>query len=594
MNKKNMIYALLVSAGIVSGQAFAQDAYRLAYSKSDDIEIFIDGATQDSWCKEALDLRIVGGANATLEGFSSLLPKLGGLFAQQCPQTNTLTWRFVDQTAKELAQGTSSAAQGWTATQTVEVASAVEAPLTVEADPVRDQETAHAVEAVPVRTQPLSNFAVGDWTPPSTEERVELQEKLATRKNQDGCQIYTSFDFGAQDDYINVVTDGIACNADGFLHGAGTLQLMRSDGVAMMRPIDIWMQNGMPFNGPVEQLHPDAISLVNGNTYWFSLGSNDNLQSHYFLVSKLQGYQGLGIWRVEPELNVLTANSESFKQAGLIEEQIKQAITMFDLLNMSKARSMSIRFADNVEEGLYRHNYNGLLYGINADRKMPYRGEPGPWQYNMQRASNYLFDREQRLAEQRKQEEQRKQFELEQAQRQQEMNRKMALRTQAREESQRLDRYEGLSQLNLADPQVMHNAIYENISFEPGYINSYERLLRGSKRDLSTLVEVTGSKDKDAIVSWPYEMRLVDQANLAKGWYWIQGSQYLDDTQLDKKGLPITRVETNAETIYACKEKQCTDLQDPVVLIRQMYGLSEWDPTEAKKIVEEASAGYGF
>ena len=109
--KKSIISAALLAAGLGAPLAAgaAQD-YRLAYSKAENMEIFVEGATQENWCASTLKLRAVHGGAVDGAALGRLLPKLGALFSQQCPQAAVADWRELDASGKQLNQGTSRAA----------------------------------------------------------------------------------------------------------------------------------------------------------------------------------------------------------------------------------------------------------------------------------------------------------------------------------------------------------------------------------------------------------------------------------------------------------------------------------------------------
>lgn len=660
--KYKALYVLVASALTVAN-ASAQDTYRLAFSQKDDIEIFLDGYTQSNWCQQRLKARVVGGPQASLDGFAQLLPKLGGLFAAQCPQASLFDWTFFDATGKQIAEGQAKASTQWAYSlfepeqtkpeavisakdnktkngdtqqqeevqiakkdKNIEAASAVKAnaPELIIAESAKTEEKpkepseskglAQAEDKTDITElsvdeqkqtalfTPLSAFAVGRWAPPTEEQRKELISGLSTRKDQNGCVLYSAFNFGTQDEYIQLVSNKLTCTQEGYLQGQGTLQLMRSDGAALTRAIDVYAVNGIPFISDVKHLHPDAIVYGGGSNYWFSVGSDEKLQSHYLVPARIQNYDGLGLWRIPDELHVLTGSTESFKQANDIAQQIDSAVSYIPrVFNSEHLNRVSIRFADDPENGLANRYLNGVLYEIDARRsRNSYRSPYGPWTYNMQGASNYLFEREAKAQQELEREQERERRRLEEEERLKQMRQQAQaraekqkierqLRENASNEQSRLRQYQLLLEKNLSEGNNLHEHIYRNVRNDFSGLSEYARVLqRGITMPISTLVEVTGEKNGKALVSWPYEMHLESIEKLKKGWYWIRGDQRFDTATLDKTGLPMTIVKIEPDSLYACEKKQCTELQDPLALYRLTISNPQWDPSQAEKQVNEA------
>lgn len=655
--KHTALYVLLASALTLS-TASAQNTYRLAFSQKDDIQIFLDGFTETNWCQESLKARVVGGAQASLDGFAQLLPKLGGLFAAQCPQASVFEWAFVDASGKKIAEGEALASKQWAyklnESEQAKPVATVPAPqeeTSISFEPKSELKAEPKVEEIEVEVteyttsaaeesgenkknksshlemepadtdnkeentqstfietnsatffRPLSPFAVGEWTPPTDSQRKEITSALSARKDQNGCLLYSAFNFGTQDEYIQVVSNDLECNQKGYLNGKGTLQLMRSDGAALTRPMGVFVVNGIPFLSDVSHLHPQAIVYGSGSNYWFGLGSDEKSQSHYLLPVRVQNYDGLGMWHVHDELHVLTANSHSFKQANDISQQIDEAVAYIpQVFNSDRLNRVPIRFADNVENGLVNRYLNGVLYEIDATRtRSSYRAPYGPWSYDMKRAKNYVFEREAKAEQERQRELERERRRLEEEERIQQMRQEAQARAeqqkmqreqreQAQIEQKRLKEFQAVQKKNIAESNNLQAHIYKNFGNGFSGLSNYSRVLQLDRSyPISTLVEVTGEKGAMALVSWPYEMYLETEQKLKKGWYWVRGEQRLDASTLDKKGLPMTTVKVDADTLYACENKHCTELQDPLALYRRMISDSEWDPVQAEEKVTKA------
>lgn len=704
MFKQRLISAAIVAAGagLYAASAAAED-FRLAYSKAEDIELFVENASADNWCKPELALRAVYGASGDTEALGRLLPKLGALFAQQCPQAQRVTWRAINSQGTQVADGISEGSAGWALLiQTPEptVASAVQAaapdvaespvttaatpagvvenvapepantalvdapptptitehseakpasapaqaapaaeptvepaseapapaatpeiqpevrPAIVESEPVeinkdkaaitstktaetkpeasptvapvgkaQPETTADAVvEAVVTPTVGLAEFAVGDWVVPTATQRAELSSFLSTLTDQNGCKIVSQFELGTDAAYLNLVTEDVSCNADGYAQGKGRLKLERSDGAQIMRTGDLWFSNGLVFNKPVQGLKPsDLVAFQGNNTGWFGFASDTESGSHYLLKASLGQFRGgIGAWQIGPEVAVLTPKAESFRQAAEIRQEVGNALERLALI-MPNATDVRLVFSD-MPQGVWKNDASGLLYSVSASRRYNYRtGQPqGDWQYNLQHAQNYLFQREARAAEQKRYEEERL-----------ERERQNQLRQKARVERNNLNTYQRLQErVEAGGKDALLPMLEEDIQYRAASgANAYARLVAGQSDDFARIVRVDGSKKDDATVDWPYPMRIVGQSDLKKGWYWISGSRSLDSSILDDDDLPMTMVELGSNAAQQCEQEGCAELLEPLAVMRMQLGDLEWTPEAAQAVIDSVPEG---
>ena len=674
MFKQRLISAAVVAvgAGLYASSAAAED-FRLAYSKAEDIEIFVENASAENWCKPELALRAVYGASGNTEALGRLLPKLGALFSQQCPQAQSATWRALNSQGTQVADGISHGSTGWALLiQTPEptVASAVQAaapevvetpaaatqaevakdvapepantalvdapptptvaeptvepapeapapaatpeiqpevkPAIVESEPVEiNKDKAAVTPAKTAETKPeapasvapveavipalgLAEFAVGDWVVPNAAQRAELSAFLSTMKDQNGCNIVSQFDLGTDAAYLNLVTEGVSCNADGYAQGKGRLSLERSDGAQIMRTGDLWFSNGLIFNKPVQGLK--ATDLVafndNNNTGWFGFASDAGTGSHTLLKVSLGQFRGgIGAWQVGPEVAVLTPKTESFRQASEIRQEVDKALDRLALV-MPTATDVRLVFSD-MPQGIWNNNGSEQLYSVSASRRYNYRtGQPqGDWQYNLQHAQNYLFQREARAAEQKRYEEERL-----------ERERQNQLRQQARIERNNLNNYERLQERVASEGKsALVSMLEEDIQYRASSgATAYARLVAGQSDDFARIVRVDGSKKDDATVDWPYPMRIVGQSDLKKGWYWIKGTRSLDSSILDDDDLPMTMVLLGSNVAQQCQQEGCAELLEPLAVMRMQLGDPEWTPEAAQAVIDSAPEGSVF
>lgn len=724
--RQSMISAALLAAGLGSPWTAQAQDYRLAYSKAENMEIFVEGATQENWCSTTLSLRAVHGGAVDEQALARLLPKLGALFSQQCPQAQQATWRELDAQGKQLAQGSSRAADGWqlagagaaaepgasapaatlapvpvpapapatagtsapAPTAAAAAASAAQADAVAPAAPVAEPQPSEAArigksigealgssmqaasktaeqvaaDAAHVATaagqvasdvgqaavetaqqarqaaeqagaamregyqsrfpaqaagevsaqaggapepapasaaseqpspaaakpaaQGLAGFAVDGWQAPQGEQRTPLSAFLTAKTDQNGCKILSTFDFGDQAAYVSLVSEDLACGADGYAQGKGRLRLERSDGMQIARSGDLWFSKGLVFNKPVQNLSPaDIVAVQEQQTLWFGLGSDAASQSHYLLRATLGQLRGLGVWQLAPQVDVLTAQTETFRQAASIRQAVDQALRVLQDTVMPDAASARLVFADGAD-GLWKQEQDKQLYVIEASRPYSYRTRKpqDDWRYNMQYAQNHLFQREQRLAQQQRQEQER-----------QERERQNELRRQARIEQDRLRQYQELLQLvEQGSTQALRQRMERDISYQPLGRDAYGRLVAGGQDVLTRVVRVHGSKGDDATVDWPYPMRLAGQKALKKGWYWITGERRLDTGQLDEDGLPMSMVALQPGKLMVCEKPGCADLMEPLAIVRMRLGEPDWTPQAAQALIDSAPKGFGW
>ncbi len=580
---------IIALSTIMTSAAWADDAYRVAYSNKEDLGIYADGATESTWCQPHLQLRFQAGPNATEKSLPTLFPKLGAVFQQLCPTADTLLWTYVGSNQQVLLTGQASKAENWAFQSTQPLTSSeVEVEKTSVETAVQDatpgavkavEEENHSVkEAAPseematTSSAGLINFAVGGWQPPTNEQRKALSANFKVLTNQDGCKALSLYDFEGQEDYIRLKTVGIACDSQGFLDGEGVLSLERSDGVVLLSERAVWFKKGVPFTSNVQISGLNRLAYITSPSYgeklyFFELGSRPDLNSHYFLVATSRNHRGLEMFDIGNTAYILTDKKEEFKQA----EEIKKHVTVAKELVTPAVNGTELKlvFIDalNNESSLY--GSEGKLYTTLFYRKEKWSGNSfkpyGEWLARNYGTENFVFERERQAALAKAQEERRQRYE------------------KAREARQQLSIYNEVKKANLSSPESVQKYIYHNVRFAS---YGFNQLFDGRHQELSTLVQVDGVNENRAVVVWPYMMEL--SLPLEKGWYWIKGSQYLDFNRLDKSDLPLTIVDVSKEQVYACQQALCADLQDPVVITRVRLGLPDWTVEQAQQWIKVA------
>lgn len=606
------IFALGLVAVAVSANAAS---HRLAYSKAENVEVFVDHPDGQPWCSKSPELRFAFADKPSAEAVSRLLPKLGSLMATQCPIADALTWTSRNSAGDISEKGRAAKGEGWTykpATQKSVTETATPAPppapqsqpeqpplaendapnlAAPSPEPDKDQpsqaassEAAPSPEVAarsemeappvaepsvkPVQPQPARPaFTVAGWTPPAQEDVFAKADFLTELVDQNGCRFRLSFVPEDGIENVSAQSKGVACGTDGYAQGAGELVINRRDGVRLHQYKGSFV-SGLALNG--DALALPVIGFDERKNMLLLLHSDGENKIHY-VIRLPQGYDK----RWSPNgavLIALTENVELFRNLATIEGVIREATSQLDAKapDISGIRLYGMR---DLEKGLSEGNRDYWLYEISLSRQYRTR----KWQYEPQRAENHLFASERRQAE---------------AQRRAEVERE-------RSEQRKRERvgYEAERQLQLyrqlasqaADPQALYRRLINDVTYSPTGGGGYSRLMLGGNQSYSQIVQITGQSGEAWTISYPYQAEVLPegtQAQLSKGWYLLKGTSSLDLARQDDKGLPMTQV--RASSIQRCEEEGCSDLSDPVVLVRHELGDATWTPERAREQIKQA------
>ena len=670
------IICLAMASAFASGSVWAE-SHRLAFSKSEQIEIFVEHAAGASWCSPQLAMRVVYLAEPNPSALATLMPKLGALLDQQCPVATAVNWASANAQGNAIAHGTSSKTANWalittpanvakakaeteveTSTSAVAVAPVVVAPVATQnppASPAAPQITTelskatapvpapatapatlsppvvnNAAPAVPAEAKPEqesiavaptvaavaqpaaptqtpaasdvvavaaaltpapapnptpaaapvpaptpapADFTVNGWKP-QRDSDVRTQAKfLTTMQDQNGCQILSRFDLGDGAQYLSLKSEGLSCAPGGLATGKGRLMLERSDGATIARTNNVWLASGIPFTKEVTDA---SLAATDGKSrLWLNLGHDVPSQSYFLLRASVSNYNGIGVWHIDPRIDAVTANEAVFRQADQLKGVVLSGLTALQNSAMPWAGSSRLVFADNFENGIVKEEHNHLLYAIQASRQTDWRTDraKGEWQLDLRRGTNYLFQRDERLAQQKRMQEQ-----------QEARLRQAKLMENANRERSKLATYESLMLNSKADPQK----VLADLQNDVGY-SHYNRLVAGKKAPITRIVRVKGSDGDDAKVDWPYDIRLVGQKALKNQWYMVKGEVTLDGKRLDGESLPLTLVTTSQERIMPCAKDGCLDMANPLTLARLQFSDPQWTPEAARLVIEQAN-----
>ena len=594
---KVMLLSLLALSVSAHG---ADQSHRLAYSKAENVEVFVDHSEAQPWCSATLNLRFAFTGEANIASVERLLPKLGGLFGAQCPAASELSWKSLNQNGQLQAQGSASKAAGWVAqiaqsaapvavvpavvTETAPAVAAVAAPAA--AEPVAETPppttpvaaataSAPAVVAAPavvsVDAEPVKavapvivdDFAVAGWKIPVESEVLAAATFLTVLQDQNGCKFRTSYkpeDSGAA---LSAQSAGISCGADGFASGTGELLVQRSDGVELKR-FKGFFHKGFAISDGIAEL-PIVAFDDDGNLFML-LSSDPVSRVHYLLRASHSSYSGT--WNMNSLLVVaLTENVELFRQIESIRSTLFAPMAKLEKLRPREDYVQMYAMRDLVK-GL-KGERDSWLYEVRLQRS--YRSKL--WDFSPNNAENHLFNFERKQAQIARQEAEQKARE---AQRQREQ-----LGYQAKEQ---LRVYQAMQEQS-RNPQQLLASLVDDVSSDRGY----RALVRGQSADIRQVVHISGRDDNGWTLDYPYEAVLTaEQAEKDPdtGWYVIAGQVSLDMSKRDQQNLPLTQIA--ATSLLACEEDGCSDFRDPLKLTRQRLNDAQWTPEDAKNQVRAA------
>ncbi len=636
MNQRVLAFAL---AGVFAcGPAWA-DSFRLAFSKAENIEIFVEHAAGAPWCSAKPDLRVVYHGAPDPAALERLLPKLGALLGQQCPQAEAVTWRSQDGAGKAVAQGSGSKAGQWrpgAATAPAAPASVAAAPPVAAPAPAPAPASAAApVPAAQVPAAPASapvpaagqadvpsgssavaekgaaeqaavqapaaryaslgaaGFEVGGWKPESEADVLAKSPFIRELSDQNGCKIRIGYRLDDEDaKYASLLSSGLSCDAAGRAQGVGGLTLQRSDGAVISRERKVYFLDGYAFNTPVQSAR---LAGTNGrDAVWFSLGHDAEDQSYFLLRATVLAWgSGLLPLRVQPELDVLTAQESGFRQAADISRQVDAALHALQTVALPDATGASVRFADSLE-GVVSQDRERMMYAIHANRDWNYRQRQavGSWKYRLDQGTNYVFAREKRRADEERERKRREAFQEQQRQQQLAWEKRRELETRAREAENQLRQYENLvSEARQGPAGVLKRHFVRSDRYVPLQGGAYARLYGGGAVPFRQIVHIDGRDGDEAKADFPYDLRIAGGKDVKEAWYVVRGQARVDETRLDEDGLALTVVTPDPEGgLRACKEKGCADLAEPLTVMRLLSGQPDWTPEAAQASIDQAKA----
>jgi len=618
----NVRHIFLLALGLAVAASAQAASHRLAYSKAENVEVFVDHADGQPWCSDNLKLRFAFAGEADQDAINRLLPKLGGLFASQCSSAAQLSWTSVDATGKTQASGHASQAAGWAA-QAANTARAAPQPAAeqVPAPPVAQapaEAAASAAPAAPAATetapataepesakatqaaapqapaatpapadaqpaepekpapveQPVApapviakEFSVNGWQPPLARDVFAKADFITEITDQNGCRFRLGFK--PEDDIANIsaTSSGVTCGPDGYAQGTGSLTLNRRDGVRLHQFKGSFL-DGLEIYGDAPQL--PIVGIDQRKNLMLLLHSEPASKVHYLLrMSHSYG----GHWNGgNVTLIALTENRDLFRDLESIRRTIDLATAHLDK-SAPKIRAIQFYGMRDLEKGLYEGDRDFWLYDISLSRH--YRTQK--WEYDPARADNHLFAYERKEAELQRRAELERERE---AQRQRELL--------ARQAEQQLQLYRQLRR-ETRKPEELYGRILSDASYSPFSGGGYAAMMQGRAQRYSQIVHIDGKTDGGWKIDYPYAAVLDtrdSEQDADEGWFLVKGEARLDASRKDEQNLPLTLISAN--TLQVCSEKGCADLRDPLKLARHEIGDPDWTPEEAKSLIQQA------
>jgi hypothetical protein len=618
-------------------------AYRLAFSKGENVEVFVDHADNQPWCTNPLALRFAFAGSPDNAAVARLLPKLGGLLASQCPSAATVTWKSYNAQGQLVANGAAAKAEDWSSHVAASPASAASGsesaaarvpepnptsapvvpapapapapavpaaakaanPVTAPApaasaasDPVPPPAPAVAAApapapapappaaapaaatpqaadpiALPESPAPATNarvapaFAVSGWTPPAEADAIKAATFFYELKDQNGCLFRTTYKPDGDANFVSAKSTGVTCGSDGYATGEGAVVLMRADGVKL-KEYEGSFHKGIAFNRQAPAL--PIVGFDNQKNALMLLASDPASRIHYLLRAS---YSWSGSWDTRnPALVAVAENQELFRQLETIKTTVFSALSALDQVQ-PKTSGVNFIAVRDLSQGLLKNDRDSWLYEININRSWSTKG----WQFNPQNANNYLFMHEAQMAERQRAAENQRQFEEQ-----------LKLQQAGYQAQTQLEQFARLK-TETKDLKKIQSRLLNDVSYSPMSGGGYARLVAGGKADYSQIVHISGKSDGRWETDYPYESQLdIVGANSKpeKGWFLAKGNVTLDPVKRDGEDLPLTLVAVSY--LQPCAEEGCSDLRDPLKLMRMQLGDDNWTPDAARQVFKQA------
>lgn len=418
------------------------------------------------------------------------------------------------------------------------------------------------------------------WKALPHDEALKQASFLTTKHDQNNCQLIAYFNLDESVADVSINTSGFTCNQNNMLDGGkGVVEGVRSDGKVTFRE-EVFASNGFLVKAPLQ--HSRIIWSDKDHTLWFLLGMDKSKNAVFLLRGTVANRYSYSSISFQPYVDILLEDEEAFSDSQKITSLIDNALQAFQRAGIENANRAYIRVSKSINS-LVEEDKNTMLYAIDAHRNTSLWGNDitSGWLYDLSRGKNYFIERlqAQQEAERRKQEEERQ-------------LKRRQLEEQIKSAENQLEQFEYYKKTADSNPSSLLYQLIDMPILDFSDINnsSLHKMYRGEAVPYKAVVHIRKVEGSEAVIDFPYDMRLIDLKNssLTKGWYFISAKAQVDKSRLDNEGLVMTTLTHNADKTMKCEKDGCVDLTDPLTLMRISIGDPAWDPDEVSKMISEA------
>ncbi|MCE2571140.1 hypothetical protein [Motilimonas eburnea] len=460
-----------------------------------------------------------------------------------------------------------------------------------------EQAAAEQAAAELAAAEQAALFELAGWKPELSRKGFVYQGDKPDQliKDKTGCLLYAPTIRVEDRPYVRVTREGGEC-IDGHLNGVAKLKFKRQDGKNLGK-IKAHFLYGYPFKSlpKDKELYPVARINQGHDILLMWLGSDPKLKQHYF-VPAVYAYNGL-FQLSESAGYVMTSETAAFMDEDLFKPLIAESFRPFTD-NLRTRDGYTVYFVDGFPDVNKIHGYSDehklYSYRVNHHRK---KGTYVNWD----RTNNFYFERtlkqQQQLAQQKAREEEQAKRLAEQEAREAERKAQQRAQEQARIALEMNNTYERLTKADkwtrIADGlqqelKLFQPAIYVAHSYQHRPLNSpygfnLGELAMARKQHKGTFVfKIDEKEDGYYTTGEPYQVHVHSEEPLEEGhWYGVTAFVGASYDKLDDNQLFIPQL--NVDASYLCQQAKCTELDDPVMIVRKQYSAPQWTPESSKE-----------
>lgn len=366
---------------------------RLAYSKKDEVEVFVTSNTE-KWCASDINLKFVGRDSAYYQSrdFINLFNKLRSIIPGECANVKSITVvAFNSNKSKQLYQANSTEINGWRLvankldTETIEVIDKKSEETEIidknEGELVLSNSNSNnKIEDQLVKPE-LLNWEFNGWKPEiiNLTDNIKSLDLFSIKTKDKACTLYfPTYPSPDEIDFLYLIpSEGVICTNSGVLKGKGSVFINYIDGTRK-KEINGYFDYGMAFSTEVNSQLDFVPITVKKGSYGYTSAILDKvndlggiiLASLYWDKSRLR-------WYLEERVDVMLLNPEVITD----EEKISRLVALAGAAyNSIYPKQTSLRFRawlgykrviDN-EQVIFDDNYRNnsdYLYSSHISRK---------------------------------------------------------------------------------------------------------------------------------------------------------------------------------------------------------------------------------